>query len=273
MKTTFTKANLMTGDMIICRNGKTATIMLDTPIGNIARFHTDKDSFSYLDTRYTDELVHTSHENMDIVQVYRVDPTKLDSTKIGDVIANPEKMKEFGKVVYERKEVENVFKLEDLATGDMLVHRNGKVSTVYKNTPIGDITRYHTEYDSFSYLRRFDGNTLKHESNNSFDIVAVFRANIEDPTKIGDLIGNPTKMLTAENLLFKNIDEVSASWVYKEASGDFLLNFAESVPEVTEGSNDDRCGDCPHCGFCTEDSDYDSSILEALRNLFELLSN
>lgn len=259
----FNKTNMRTGDMVEIRNGKRGTVMLDTAAGNIIRFHTEKDSFSYLDTRYNDDLTHTKHEQMDIVKVYRVDPNNIPANKIGDLIANVDKMIEFGKIVYERKSAP---KLDELKTGDMLVHRNGKVSTVYKGTPFGDITRYHTEYNSFSYLSRYD-NELKHESNDSFDIVAVYRANIEDTTRVGDLIGNPNKMISENNLVWSESDDINASWVYNGISGGFMT-------VSNNGEDEAVCeGNCSNCSGCVIDFDdeYEESD-ETISFAFDLIS-
>jgi hypothetical protein len=219
--TNFVKANIQTGDMIETRSGKRATVMLNTPIGNILRFHTTKDSFSYLDTRYNDDLTHNKYENLDIVKVYRIDPSTLDKKKVGDLIANPDKMTEYGKVVYDRDYVAPKPTIADLQTGDMLVHRGGKVSTVYKDTPVGDIIRFHTEFNSFSYLTRYNDD-LNHESKDSLDIIAVFRVSDPDTTKAGDFIGNPVKMLNEDNLLWFAEDTFAASYVYGESAGQFL---------------------------------------------------
>ena len=246
MKTTFTKANLMTGDMIICRNGKAATIMLNTVAGNIARFHTDKDSFSYIDVRYNDDLTHTKHENMDIVKVYRADPTRVSESDIGDLIANPDKMREYGKVIFDREESDDTEEettaaekptLDSLMTGDMLVHNNGKVSTVYKDTPFGNVIRFHTEKDSFFYLRRFN-QQLEHEKRADYNVVGVFRANTADSTTVGDLIGNPGKMLSPENLVWSN-GSIAASYYHKGEEGSCVIarEGSEEVPGAEELSD------------------------------------
>lgn len=234
MKTTFTKTNLMTGDMIVCRNGKAATIMLNTVAGNIARFHTSKDSFSYLDTRYDDDLSHTSHVNMDIVKVYRADTENISEKDVGDLIANPEKMIKYGKLIFDRETADEYEEestsaskptLGSLVTGDMLVHKNGKCSTVYKDTPSGDITRYHTENNSFSYLRRFNED-LEHENNDDYNIVAVFRTQSNDSSTVGDAIGNPSKMLIPENLIWSD-GTVVANWVYDSTIGNVIISASE----------------------------------------------
>ena len=196
----FNITNIMTGDLVTLRNGKTGTVMLNTPIGDIIRYHSEKNSFSYIAKRFNADLTHNKHTNMDIVKVYRIDPAKVPMNKVGDLVANPEKMLDAGTVVFDRDAVPAKPKLDDLVTGDLLIHRNGKVSTVYKDTPIGDIIRYYTENNSFSYLRRYDDDLI-HESNDGFDIVAVLRVpDSIDPAKIGDYIANPTKLLTADNV-------------------------------------------------------------------------
>ena len=214
----YTISNLITGDLVLTANGKMATVMKNTTIGDILRFHTTKDSFSYLNKRYNDNLTHKTCKGLTIVKVYRVDPDKIESNKIGDLIANPDKMLEFGSVVFDRENdnsrnpvmaatavgnsQEDKPTISDLLTGDMLVHVNGKVSTVYKDTPFGDITRYATEKNSFTYLYRFDNESLEHESNSEYDICAVFRANAADESTAGDAITNPAKMLVPENAVW-----------------------------------------------------------------------
>lgn len=210
--------NLMTGDLVVCNNGKMATVMKNTTIGDILRFHTTKDSFSYLNRRYNDDLTHTTHPNLTIDKVYRVDPDRIEPSKIGDLIANPDKMLELGKVIYDRGVVtpartamaavetvdtDNIKPtINDLMTGDMLVHRNGKVSTVYKDTPFGDIVRYATEKNSFTYLYRFDDEELTHESKDDYDIIGVFRTRDIDESTAGDAINNPKKMILPKNAVW-----------------------------------------------------------------------
>lgn len=95
-----------------------------------------------------------------------------------------------------------------LLSGDMLVHRNGKVSTVLYGTNCGDICRY-ANYNvlgdkpgkSFSYLSRFDENLI-HESKSGLDIVKVYRTKNDDPTKAGDAILDPVQMLVDTNLIW-----------------------------------------------------------------------
>lgn len=236
---TFRKNDFVTGDMVILRNGKAGTVMLDTPAGNIVRFHTDKDSFSYLDIRYNDDLTHTKHENMDIVKVYRID-TDIASNKIGDLVANPEKMTTYGTVVFDRDKIVSKPKPSDLITGDMVVFKNGKVATVYKGTPVGDIVRYHTSNNSFSYLYRYDDN-LKHESKDGFDIVAVFRVQTDDTSTVGDYIGNPNKMLSTDNLYWCEGD-FTAEYIYKGAVGR-ILHSEEASSDTRSESVDDAVND------------------------------
>ena len=214
----FNMNNLITGDLVICNNGKMATVMRGTSIGAILRFHTEKDSFSYLGKRYNDDLTHKTCKGLTISKVYRVDPDKIDPGKIGDLIANPDKMLESGTVIFDRGGRTSVVPamatipvgdtdkdkptIADLMTGDMLVHRNGKVSTVYKDTPFGDIIRYATEKNSFTYLYKYDNETLAHESKDNYDIVGVFRVNADDESTAGDAITNPAKMITPKNAIW-----------------------------------------------------------------------
>lgn len=242
--------NLMTGDLVVTNNDKMATVMKNTTIGDILRFHTDKDSFSYLNVRYNDDLTHKTCSGLTIVKVYRVDPDNIAPNKIGDLIANPEKMVEYGRVIYDSStrshrtsaitdyEQDTTVKdkptIENLLTGDMLVHTGGKVSTVYKDTLFGDITRYHTEKNSFSYLYKFDNESLEHSANGEYDIIAVFRAQSEDNATVGDVIGNPTKMITPENLLWSMTDSFAGSYYYKGEALTFDYNY-----DTSDSADDD----------------------------------
>lgn len=243
---------LMTGDLVVTANNKMATVMRNTSVGNILRFHTEKDSFSYMDKRYNDNFTHKTCKGLTIVKVYRVDPDKIDPSKIGDLIANPDKMLEFGKVIYEadarnsrvaamaqypQDEAQNEKPtIESLLTGDMLVHRNGNVSTVYKDTPFGDVVRYHTEKNSFTYLYKFDNESLKHDSKDSFDIIGVFRAKGNDDDT-GDMIGNPGKMLVSENKIWG--DSVAGTYWYKGESVDYELDTYETDCEYDDDDEDE----------------------------------
>lgn len=229
-----TTMNLITGDLVITVNGKMATVMKNTTIGDILRFHTTKDSFSYLNKRYNDDLTHKTCKGLTISKVYRVDPDKIDPSKIGDLIANPDKMLESGSVIYDRDGAspripamvaipttdseQSKPTIADLLTGDMLVHRNGKVSTVYKDTPFGDIIRYATEKNSFTYLYKYDNENLTHESKDKYDIIGVFRANADDESTAGDAITNPAKMIIPKNVV----------WTENES---FLINYYRNGEE------------------------------------------
>ena len=87
--TSFTKANLLTGDMLVHRNGKISTVLLDTICGDITRFHSSFNSFSYL-KNLNEDLTHVKYDGLDVVRVYRTFDS--DRTKVGDAIANPDKM-------------------------------------------------------------------------------------------------------------------------------------------------------------------------------------
>lgn len=240
---------LMTGDLVVCNNGKMATVMKNTNIGDILRFHTEKDSFSYLNKRYNENLTHKTCSGLTISKVYRVDPDRIEANKIGDLIANPDKMLEYGSLIYSRdgasrripvvpalsneNKEDDKPKIEDLLTGDMLVHLNGDVSTVYKDTPFGDITRYVTEKNSFTYLYRFDNETLKHESKDDYDIIGVFRANGDDAANAGDTITNPAKMLVAKNAVWVKGAGFSVDW-YRNGEHDGFVYYHNS-----NGSNED----------------------------------
>ena len=249
------KMNLMTGDLVVCVNGKKATVMKNTVAGNILRFHTEKDSFSYLETRYNDNLTHKTCSGLTIVKVYRADPENVEPSKIGDLIANPEKMEELGKVIYERGEASAPTlviagydedtdytekpTIESLLTGDMLVHRNGNVSTIYKDTPFGDITRYHTQKNSFSYLYKFDNEALTHESKSAFDIIGVFRGQ-DGNNNAGDMVSNPAKMLTTDNVVWAEDESFAVEWFRNGESG--RLVYPYDADYDTDDDNDD-CDD------------------------------
>lgn len=294
----FTIANLMTGDLVTLRNGKTGTVMLNTPIGDIIRYHSEKNSFSYIAKRFNADLTHNKHTNMDIMKVYRIDPAKVPMNKVGDLVANPVKMLDAGTVVFDRDAVSAKPKLGDLITGDLLIHRNGKVSTVYKDTPIGDIIRYYTENNSFSYLRRYNDD-LVHESKDSFDIVAVLRVpDSIDSTQIGDYIANPVKVLTADNVsdyIVWSDGDIQASFYYDgdnyetSLSADYLSSTTSDPDDssVIErlmrdifGINlsDDSDGGCRcGCSGCQSDDDDDdddrADEIEELRDLLDEIAD
>ena len=198
----FTIANLMTGDMIQTRNGKYATVMKNTPIGDVLRYHTTKDSFSYIAIRYNDNMTHKDHSTLDIMKVYRM-PEDLASNVAGDVVANPAKMVTDKALIWDRENP--VFDLTDLITGDMIKTRSGKYATVYLNTPIGDIVRYHTTNDSFSYLKNFTRD-MRHVEKTKFDIVEVYRSQIYSTSEAGDAFANVTKMVNDGNLVYRRDD-------------------------------------------------------------------
>jgi len=294
----FTIANLMTGDLVTLRNGKTGTVMLNTPIGDIIRYHSEKNSFSYIAKRFNADLTHNKHTNMDIMKVYRIDPAKVPMNKVGDLVANPVKMLDAGTVVFDRDAVSAKPKLGDLITGDLLIHRNGKVSTVYKDTPIGDIIRYYTENNSFSYLRRYNDD-LVHESKDSFDIVAVLRVpDSIDSTQIGDYIANPVKVLTADDVsdyIVWSDGDIQASLYYDgdnyetSLSADYLGSTTSDSDDSSDSSvierlvrvfgidlSDDSDGGC-HCGCsgCQSDDDDDDRAdeIEELRDLLDEIAD
>lgn len=84
----------------------------------------------------------------------------------------------------------------------MLVHRNGKRSTVFKGAEFGDIVRYHTANNSFTWLSKFDNDTLGHASNSDYDIVEVYRTAVDDSTKYGDDYCNVDQMICEANKIY-----------------------------------------------------------------------
>ena len=130
---TFTISNLKTGDLVICANGKMATVMKDTAREDVLRFHTEFNSFSRLGVNYNSDMTNKRADGLTIVKVYRA--IGVANNKIGDLVFNPLKMLEYGTVVYDRATAEangDDITIDSLKTGDMLVHRNGKRSTVFK---------------------------------------------------------------------------------------------------------------------------------------------
>lgn len=200
----FTINNLRTGDMVQTRNGKYATVMKDTIAGDILRYHTDYNSFSYISTRYNDDMTHKSKSTFDIMKVYRISDDAA-SNVAGDVVANPEVMIASGNLIWDRENP--VFDINDIQTGDMVKTRNGKLGTVYLNTLIGDIIRYHTEKNSFSYLKNFTRD-MKSVKSENFDVVEVYRSLIYPTSEVGDAIANPDKMISTGNLIYKRDEDV-----------------------------------------------------------------
>ena len=142
-------------------------------------------------------------DGLTIVKVYRA--IGVASNKIGDLVFNPLKMLEYGTVVYDRATAEangDDITIDSLKTGDMLVHRNGKRSTVFKGAEFGDIVRYHTANNSFTWLSKFDNDTLEHVSNSDYDIVEVYRTAVDNPTKYGDDYCNVDQMICEANKIY-----------------------------------------------------------------------
>lgn len=233
---TFTISNLKTGDLVICKNGKMATVMKNTGREDVLRFHTDYNSFSRLNVNYNDDLTNKRADGLTIVKVMRA--IDVEPSDIGDLVYNPDEMREGGTVVYDRDaESDNKITIDSLKTGDMLVHANGKVSTVFKGADFGDITRYHTSNDSFSYLRRFNNETLKHESNSDYDIVAVYRTSVDDPTKFGDDYCNRDKMIVEANKIYPVADAATPS-DYTTSDKDITMNYADFKKRFNEFIDD-----------------------------------
>lgn len=89
-----------TGDMVEFANGKFATVFRDMPNGaDCVKFHTAKNSFMPF-TRFVG-LNHFKRPEYNIVKIYRADDTADASTRY-DVIGNPDKMTDYGNVIYSR---------------------------------------------------------------------------------------------------------------------------------------------------------------------------
>lgn len=222
--------NMITGDMVQTRNGKFATVMKDTPIGDVLRYHTAKNSFSYIAVRYNDDMTHKDHNGLDIMKVYRI-PGDLAANVAGDVVANPEKMAVDAALIWDRDNP--VFDINDLQTGDMVKTRGGKLGTVYLNTLIGDIIRYHTEKNSFSYLTNFTTD-LKSVKKDSFDIVEVYRSLIYSTTDAGDAFGNPDKMVQDGNLIYKRDEVAFEDEIEDDVQDDDRTDWETATLEVAE---------------------------------------
>lgn len=229
-----TKAILSTGDLMVHANGKMSTLIRGTIGGDILRFHTEFNSFSSFDN-YTDDLTHVKHNGLDVVKVYR--STSTDISKCGDDIFNPDKM-------VKDENLFGVITRIPYMSGDMFVHANGKVSTLFKGVAgIGDILRYHTDYNSFSYLDKFDLDTGKHVNKNGLDIVKVYRTTNDDPKKFGDDIANPDKMVKDENLIKTFIvssteettEASSAVNTSREIAADATQNAVDFLLKILDG--------------------------------------
>lgn len=242
----FTIANLITGDMVQTRNGKYATVMKNTPIGDVLRYHTQKNSFSYIPVRFNTDMTHKDHNTLDIMKVYRI-PADLASNVAGDVVANPSKMISDAALIWDRDNP--VFDLNDLETGDMVRTRNGKLATVYLNTLIGDILRYHTEKDSFSYLKNFTTD-MKSLKKSDYDIVEVYRSLIYSSSEAGDAFANPDKMVNEGNLIYKRPDEAAADTDIPDDVDDNDNDWEAVTLEVT-----DRPANMPN--FSLTDEQFD----------------
>ena len=215
--------DLRTGDLVICAKGKKATVMKNTGREDILRFHTKENSFLRIDANYNADLTSKKSAGFDIVKVYRA--VDAPSNTIGDMVFNPDKMIENGTVVYDRSAL-------TLRTGDLVVHRNGKRSTVFIGADFGDILRFHTDFNSFSYLSRYDGD-LKHESNSGFDIVEVYRTSDADPTTFGNYFFNPELIEIGANLIWKRDEEDN-----EEDNDDELDDVRVSLRDALSGIGD-----------------------------------
>ena len=111
-----------TGDMIEFANGKFATVFRDMPNGDdCVRFHTDTNSFMPF-SRFVG-LDHFKRPEYKIVRVYRADTSGfgLETSKMFDVIGNPDKMTEYGDIVYDNNVNDEAWldaTLEDFACDD-----------------------------------------------------------------------------------------------------------------------------------------------------------
>lgn len=81
---TFTISNLKTGDLVICANGKMATVMKGTAREDVLRFHTEFNSFSRLGVNYNSDMTNKRADGLTIVKVYRA--IGVASNKIGDLV-------------------------------------------------------------------------------------------------------------------------------------------------------------------------------------------
>ena len=90
----------ITGDMILCANGKYGTVFRNVPnCEDCVRFHSDTNSF--MPFKRWDGLDHKKRPEYNIVKIFRVN-TDGDASTAFDVIGNPAKMTELGDVVYDR---------------------------------------------------------------------------------------------------------------------------------------------------------------------------
>lgn len=161
--------------------------------------------------------------------------------------------------------IERIINMKNnLLTGDMLVHKNGKVSTVMLNTKCGNITRFHTSFNSFSYLDNFNDD-LSHVKHDGLSVVSIYRTFNPDPTKVGDAIANPDKMLTRSNLIWtaepENIDdndgvETTGKVALTVADIEKILGHKVAIIGIdVTGNNDDDSDD----DYDEEDEDEDKN--------------
>ena len=233
------KSNLRTGDMVVMRNGKKATVMCGVGTGNssIFRYHTDTNSFTYIN-KYSESLVHPTNNNYDVMSVYRLSDS-IDRSVYGDAIFNPDKMLEYGTMIMSRVDenptVDNSdrndniirsgdFDINELKTGDLIVFANGKRGTIFKNIPnYPDIVRFHTTTNSFMPTTRWNG--VNHESNSGYNIEKVYRAISGQENKIYNAIANPDLMENDDNLIYARLSNSTTNNVTNYESNEDLLAF------------------------------------------------
>lgn len=207
------KNSLHTGDLVVLRNGKEATVFKNVGASNsdLIRFHTKTNSFTYMH-RYDEHMTHESKSEYDVVEVYRV-KSDTDRSVYGDAILNPAKMYEYGEVIMRRNNETNTtegtatasansnFDLSQYKSGDMFLFANGKYGTLLKDIPnFPDTIRFHSETNSFMPVTRWNGNN--HESNSGYNIIKAYRPLAGDTSKVFDAIANPEKMVTDDNLIY-----------------------------------------------------------------------
>ncbi len=231
------KNSLRTGDLVVLRNGKEATVFKNVGASNsdLIRFHTKTNSFTYM-YRYDEHMTYENNPEYDVVEVYRV-KSDTDRSVYGDAILNPVKMYEYGEVIMRRyNEVgtaENTttasanpnFDLSQYKSGDMFLFANGKYGTLLKGIPnFPDTIRFHSETNSFMPVTRWNGNN--HESNSGYNIVKAYRPLAGDTSKVFNAIANPEKMVTDANLIYdREQNDADTFTILKDILEDFQRRF------------------------------------------------
>ena len=141
-----TLGNFKTGDMVFFANGKTGTVFKNINGVDIIRFYTDTNSFMPF-SRF-EGMEHFRRPEYNIVKVMRASEDVTASDRY-DVICNPEKMKEFGKVVWTREEASRTEAAKTIINLDGASKKNKVIKAILEaiGVPADIIEEFTEEFD------------------------------------------------------------------------------------------------------------------------------